>query len=115
VGKAKVKDDKDPKGGKQKVSEVEESKENEGKGTSPRKVKSWRVIEDSDEEGDWLQDREARPKKDMDKVEVAKEVRESSVSKAEVQEKVVDKGKGKKEVRRLERTEMMKELILAVR
>jgi hypothetical protein len=55
-GKAKADDDNEPKGGKRKLSEVEESEASEGEGPS-KKVKSRSVIEDSDRE-DWLQDRE---------------------------------------------------------
>jgi hypothetical protein len=82
-------------------------------------VKSRSVIEDSDGE-DWLSDREGRAKKDMGQVEIAEEVRESSVSEAEVQGKT-EKDKGKQEAkearkaRRSERSELMREMIMAVR
>jgi hypothetical protein len=82
-------------------------------------VKSRSVIEDSDRE-DWLSAREDRAKKDMGQVEVAKEVRESSVSEAEVHE-VTEKDKGKqkakeaRKARRSERSELMREMIMVVR
>jgi hypothetical protein len=118
VSKAKVKSE-GSKGGKQKACEVEESEEREGEGPSSKKVESHSVIEDSGEEGDWHQDRENRPKKDMGEAKVAQEIRASLVSEAEVQGKAEDKGKGKameeRKARRSERTEMMRDLTQAVR
>jgi hypothetical protein len=107
----------DDKGGKRKLSEVELSEDSEGEGPS-KKVKSRSVIEDSDRE-DWLQDREERLKKSLDKVEVMEEVQEGSVSEAEVQEET-EKDKGKRKVkearkaRRLERSELMREMIMVI-
>jgi hypothetical protein len=103
-----------------KVSEVEDSEDDEGKEPSAKRVKSRSVIEDSSKEGDWLRDREDRPKKDMSKVKVAEEVWAISASLAEVQEEVEkDKGKGKakeaRKVRMSERAELMKEMVLVVR
>jgi hypothetical protein len=94
-GARKAQTESKPTSGKRKVSKVEESEDDEGEGTLSKKVKLWWVIEDSDKEGDWLQDREDRPKKDMGEVEVAEEVWASLASEAEVQEETEDKGKGK--------------------
>jgi hypothetical protein len=109
----KVKVESELKNGKRKLS-----KDGEGEGTSSKKVKPRSVIEDSDGE-DWLQDREDGVKKDMGQVEIAEEVRESSVSEAKVREETEkDKGKWKakeaRKMRRSERSELMREMIMAV-
>jgi PP-loop superfamily ATP-utilizing enzyme len=98
------------------------SKESEGKEPLAKKVKLRRVIEDSGQEWDGIQDNEDRPK-GLGKVEEAEEVRARSASRAEVQEKAEEeKGKEKREARREERearrsekSEQMKDLIQAVR
>lgn len=119
VGARKSKVESEPKSDKRKRSEVEDSEDDEGEEPSSKRVKSRSVIEDSDGE-DWLSDREGRAKKDMGQVEIAEEVRESSVSEAEVQGKT-EKDKGKQEAkearkaRRSERSELMREMIMAVR
>jgi hypothetical protein len=112
----KPKVESEPKSDKRKLSEVEDSEGDEGEGPSSKKVKPRSVIEDSDGE-DWLGDREDRVKKDMVHVE---EFREDSVSEVEVRgETENDKGKRKvkeaRKARRLERSELMREMIMAVR
>jgi hypothetical protein len=114
---SKVRTEDKPKSGKRKVSEVEDSEDDKAEVASPRKVKSRQVIEDSNGEGDWLQDREHRENRELDNVKVAEEVQGSSASEAKDREEA-DKGTAKakaKSARRSERNELMREIILAVR
>jgi hypothetical protein len=115
VSKARTEDM--PKSGKRKVSEVDKSEDS--KVTSPRKVKSRRVIEDSDEEGDWKEGREQRAKRNLKMGKLAEEARASSPSEAEEEkrsgmEKQMERKKAK-QVRKSERMEVMRESGLAVR
>jgi hypothetical protein len=106
-----------PRVEKRKVSMVDESKDSEGEVPSPRKVKSCKIIVDSKEE-EWLGGREEWVKRDPETGKSAKEAWASLPSNAEIEgaDKEKDKGKSKvKWVRKSERLEVMRELVLPVR
>jgi hypothetical protein len=106
-----------PRNAKRKASNVEESKDREGEVPSPRKVKSHKIIEDSEGE-EWVRGREEWVKRDPVTGKSAEEARVSSPGEAEVEGTEEKKDKGKrntKRVRKLDRLEVMRELVLAVR